>query len=102
MKSRFSSEYFSKEHDEPLGPLANLVDIILVFACGLIAALVALSPNLQDHFKVSKETKIISQGKELVDVPKEIKEKLDGTNGYKSLGQVYKDPKTGKLILINE
>lgn len=102
MKSRFSSEHFSKEDDEPLGPLANLVDIILVFACGLIAALVALSPNLQEHFKVSKESKVISQGKELVDVPKEIKEKLDGTNGYKSLGQVYKDPKTGKLILISE
>jgi hypothetical protein len=102
MKSRFSSEHFSKEDDEPLGPLANLVDIILVFACGLIAALVALSPNLQEHFKVPKESKVISQGKELVDVPKEIKEKLDGTNGYKSLGQVYKDPKTGKLILISE
>jgi hypothetical protein len=102
MKSRFSSEHFSKEDDEPLGPLANLVDIILVFACGLIAALVALSPNLQEHFKVKEETKIISEGKELVDVPKEIKDKLDGKDGYKSLGQVYKDPKTGKLILISE
>lgn len=102
MKSRFSSEHFSKEDDEPLGPLANLVDIILVFACGLIAALVALSPNLQDHFKVSKETKVISQGKELVDIPRDIKDKMDGTNGYKSLGQVYKDPKSGKLILISE
>ena len=102
MKSRFSSEHFSKEDDEPLGPLANLVDIILVFACGLIAALVALSPNLQEHFKVSKETKAISQGKELVDIPRDIKDKMDGTNGYKSLGQVYKDPKSGKLILISE
>lgn len=102
MKSRFSSEHFSKEDDEPLGPLANLVDIILVFACGLIAALVALSPNLQEHFKVKDETKVITQGKELVDVPKEIQEKLEGKEGYKSLGQVYKDPKTGKLILISE
>lgn len=102
MKSRFSNEHFTKEDDEPLGPLANLVDIILVFACGLIAALVALSPNLQDHFNVKKETTVISQGKELVNVPKNIKEKMDGTNGYESLGQVYKDPKTGKLILISK
>ena len=102
MKSRFSSEHFSKEDDEPLGPLANLVDIILVFACGLIAALVALSPNLQEHFKVSKETQVITQGKELVDIPENLKDKMDGTNGYKSLGQVYKDPKSGKLILISE
>mgnify|MGYP001140268635 FL=1 len=102
MKNRFSSEHFTKEDDEPLGPLANLVDIILVFACGLIAALVALSPNLQEHFNVKNETKVISQGKELVDVPKNIKDKMDGTNGYESLGQVYKDPKTGKLILISK
>jgi hypothetical protein len=102
MKSRFSSEHFSKEDDEPLGPLANLVDIILVFACGLIAALVALSPNLQDHFNVSKNTPIISEGKELSNVPENLKDKMDGTNGYKSLGQVYKDPLTGKLILISK
>lgn len=102
MKSRFSNEHFTKEDDEPLGPLANLVDIILVFACGLIAALVALSPNLQDHFNVKNETTVISQGKEMIDVPKNIKEKMDGTNGYESLGQVYKDPKTGKLILISK
>ena len=102
MKSRFSNGHFTKEDDEPLGPLANLVDIILVFACGLIAALVALSPNLQDHFNVKKETQVLTQGKELVDVPKNIKEKMDGSNGYESLGQVYKDPKTGKLILISK
>jgi hypothetical protein len=102
MKSRFTSEHFSKEDDEPLGPLANLVDIILVFACGLIAALVALSPNLQDHFNVSKNTPIISEGKELSNVPENLKDKMDGTNGYKSLGQVYKDPLTGKLILISK
>ena len=102
MKNRFSSEHFSKEDDEPLGPLANLVDIILVFACGLIAALVALSPNLQEHFNVSKSTPVISQGKELSNVPENLKDKMDGTNDYESLGQVYKDPKTGKLILIGK
>ncbi len=102
MKNRFSSEHFPKEEEEPLGALANLVDLVLVFACGLVAALVALSPNLQEHFKVNSETKVITQGKELYSMPKEIKDKLDGGEGYKSLGQVYKDPKTGKLILISE
>ena len=101
MKNRFSSEHFAKEDDEPLGPLANLVDIILVFACGLIAALVAISPNLQEHFNVEDSQKI-TQGKELANVPKNIKDSLDSKEGFKSLGQVYKDPKTGKLILISE
>ncbi len=101
MKNRFSSEHFAKEEDEPLGPLANLVDIILVFACGLIAALVAISPNLQEHFNVEDSQKI-TQGKELANVPKNIKDSLDSKEGFKSLGQVYKDPKSGKLILISE
>jgi len=101
MKSRFSSDHFSSEDDEPLGPLANLVDIILVFACGLIAALVAISPNLQEHFNVEESQKI-TEGKELLNVPKDIKNSLDSQTGFKSLGQVYKDPKTGKLILIQE
>lgn len=101
MKSRFSSSHFSSEDDEPLGPLANLVDIILVFACGLIAALVAISPNLQEHFNVDESQKI-TQGKELANVPEDIKNSLDSKSGLKSLGQVYKDPKTGKLILIQK
>ncbi len=101
MKSRFTSGHFEKEDDEPLGPLANLVDIILVFACGLIAALVAISPNLQEHFNVQNK-EIVSQGKELTHIPKDLKEARDSAKGFESLGQVYKDPKTGKLILISK
>ncbi len=101
MKNRFSSGHFTHQEDEPLGPLANLVDIILVFACGLIAALVAISPNLQNHFNVKNSQKI-SSGKELAKVPKDIKKSLDSGSGFESLGQVYKDPKTGKLILISK
>ena len=101
MKNRFTSDYFSQQDEEPLGPLANLVDIILVFACGLIAALVAISPNLQNHFSVKSSQKI-SSGKELANIPKDIKKNLDSGSGFKSLGEVYKDPKTGKLILISK
>lgn len=102
MKSRFSHSHFSSQDDEPLGPLANLVDIILVFACGLIAALVAISPNLQAHFNVKQEIQDINKGKELVDVPKNLKESLKSKEGYESVGKVYKDPKTGKFILISK
>lgn len=38
----WSQSRFDSQDEEPLGPLANLVDIMLVFACGLIAALVAV------------------------------------------------------------
>ena len=56
------SEFLESDED-PLGPMANLVDIILVFACGLIAALVSFSPDLQQHFSTEKLTKILAWAK---------------------------------------
>ncbi|WP_372747895.1 DUF2149 domain-containing protein [Litorivivens sp.] len=91
------------DHDEdPLGPLANLVDIVLVFACGLIAALVALSPDLQRHFATKPDTLELELGRELPSVPPGVQRQLQGGEGYESLGRVYRDPATGKLILIDD
>lgn len=88
------------DHDEdPLGPLANLVDIILVFACGLIAALVAFSPDLQRHFDGAAQS--VTLGRELPALPDSGQSQERGA-GYESLGQVYRDPATGKLLLISE
>jgi hypothetical protein len=91
---------FLDNNDDPLGPMANLVDIILVFACGLIAALVAYSPDLQKHFDAQPKEQEISLGKELTTAPKTVEKQINNGQGYESLGQVYRDPKTGKLILI--
>ncbi len=91
---------FLDNNDDPLGPMANLVDIILVFACGLIAALVSMSPDLQQHFKAEPQKQDISLGKELPSVPTTVQQQIQNGDGYEALGQVYRDPKTGKLILI--
>ena len=106
---KWRSSSFDSQDDEPLGPLANLVDIMLVFACGLIAALVAQSADLKQHFDVQNTSSFeqamqqeITQGKELIDVPESLKNSAQGADGYQSMGQVYKDPKTGKLILISQ
>ncbi|MCI2286116.1 DUF2149 domain-containing protein [Colwellia sp. MSW7] len=111
MNDAWRSSQFDSQEQEPLGPLANLIDIMLVFACGLIAALVALSPELEEHFQVSKEVNkqqsaaqiqpVNTVGKELSSAPKTLMNKLESQDGYQSMGQVYKDPKTGKLILIS-
>jgi hypothetical protein len=85
---------FDAEAEEPLGPLANLVDIMLVFACGLIAALVA-NNNFEHPFQDQGQS--IERKRELPHLPEGAGE---GGSGYESVGQVYKDPKTGKLFLI--
>jgi hypothetical protein len=107
MSNEWRSSQFDSQEQEPLGPLANLIDIMLVFACGLIAALVALSPELEQHFQVNQQEPaakiqaVDSVGKELTSTPEALKNKLKSQDGYQSMGQVYRDPETGKLILIS-
>jgi len=96
IRRRWSHSRFDPADDEPLGPLANLVDLMLVFVCGLVAALVAISPDLNQKLQRSEN---IQQGRELPDIPKGIGK---GGSGYQTVGKVYKDPKTGKLILISD
>ena len=91
---------FNQQDEEPLGPLANLLDLMLVFACGLIAALISMSKNVDAHFE-SKQTQeqVVEKGRELPQLPSQGD---TGGKGYESVGQVYRDPKTGKLILIGK
>lgn len=88
---------FDGEGAEPLGPMANLVDIMLVFACGLIAALFASSEQLQSHLE--QRSQVVEAGQELSDLPEGMGE---AGQGFEPMGQVYRDPDTGKLILIGE
>lgn len=99
---KWRSSSFIDADEDPMGPMANLIDIILVFACGLVAALVSVSPDLQTHFKQAQTQQTIQLSKELPQVPEQLKHALGTGEGYEALGQVYRDPKTGKLILIGE
>ncbi len=101
----------SEEEIDPIGGLGNLIDVMLVFCCGLMVALV-LSWNLQNVIfaQVDPEEKQrlmrdmqkvinVEQGQELEEVP-EIQQ--GGGAGYQEMGTVYKDPQTGKLIMIED
>lgn len=99
---KWRTSSFDNEDSEPLAPLANLIDIMLVFACGLIAALVAISPDLKQHFSSTKTQQVIQAGKELAEMPESMQQQMQSREGYQAMGQVYKDPKTGKLILIGQ
>lgn len=91
---------FADSNDDPLAGFANIMDVMLVFSLGLILAIVTQSKELQAHLKLNQET-VVKTGKELVDSPDLIKQIQNGSkDGMESLGQVFRDPKTGKLILI--
>ncbi|SHG63146.1 DUF2149 domain-containing protein [Massilia sp. CF038] len=82
---------FDDSDEDPRASLVNLVDVMLVFACGLIAALAA---GTQSALKAPKP----------VEKGQEITQPASGTahngNGYDRVGEVFRDPKTGKLVLI--
>lgn len=95
MRDRFRSR-FDAEPD-PMAVMGNLVDVMLVFACGLIAALLARSPDLQQVLQ--PEVQDVTQGRELPRLPDAAGE---GGAGMQSVGTVFRDPETGKLILIGD
>jgi hypothetical protein len=90
--------------------VANLVDAMLVIAVGLLVFLV-ISWNMQaivfnadvtpeqrqDAINAMKQVTEVDQGQQLNETP-------DVSNssgeGYAEMGKVYKDPKTGKMIMI--
>ncbi|MFT5578760.1 MAG: hypothetical protein ACI9WS_001515 [Paraglaciecola psychrophila] len=106
-KPSWQSQQFDEQDSDPLAGFANIMDVMLVFALGIILAFVAQSQELQTHFELNPELKDLTQaeislGSELVDTPESIKQSINGqSSGLQSMGQVYKDPKTGKLILIS-
>ena len=100
----WQSNHFAEQDTDPLAGFANIMDVMLVFALGLMLALVAQSQELRERLSIdpAQKDKIeIIAGSELLEAPDAIKKALNGkVDGMESLGQVYKDPKTGKLILI--
>ncbi len=85
---------FDAADDEPLAAMSNLVDIMLVFACGLIAALAAQQQAPLRHRGGQQQ---VVEGREIPDVPSGVGEL---GSGYQAMGRVYRDSQSGKMVLI--
>jgi len=97
---RWERSRFDDAMDDPQTSLVNLVDIMLVFICGLVVALVSAQRQALPDQAPARE-KIVKQGQELAEMPEGLRGQQAG-EGMQPVGQVYKDPKTGKLILIGQ
>ena len=91
--------------EDPMAGTSNLVDAMLVIAVGFLVfviiswnmqAMIDPSQSVQEKMQ-QQQTSEVNQGQELNDTP-------DTTNssgqGYTEMGKVYKDPSTGKLIMV--
>jgi hypothetical protein len=97
--SRFLGSEFESEADaDPRVGLVNLADVMLVFACGLMLALVAYW-----NLDVSSMSEVIPANEvtEVQDVQK-IEDGASGGGGFVELGKVYQDPMTGKFYMLQE
>ncbi|MGI6034057.1 MAG: DUF2149 domain-containing protein [Coriobacteriales bacterium] len=91
-------DYFDADSESPMSSLGNLMDVMLVFACGLIIALVA-------HYGVQLAGTTDVQGsKQEVDTSQLTKTEKDVSQSgqYDEVGKVYKDADTGKLYIVED
>lgn len=83
------------DNSSPMENVANLVDAMLVFACGLMLALITrYNVNLQ-ILDVQTMTEVTDL--EIVD---DANSESSGSS-YNELGVVYQDPQTGTMYLIS-
>ena len=111
MARRRGKGRFDSEEEDPMAGTANLVDAMLVIAVGLLVFLV-LAWNMQsvlfnnDLTQEQKEKVMEAMNQEVTEVQEGqiLNETPDTSNqtgqGYTEMGKVYKDPSTGKLIMV--
>ena len=86
------------EDVDPMSSMGNMGDIMLVFACGLMVALVVAW-----NVDLGKFTQVQMDQTTEVDDVEQITEMLYGEgNAFVEKGTVYQDPTTGKYYLVEE
>ncbi len=99
----------SDDDIDPMAGTTNLVDAMLVLALGFLI-FVVMSWNMQSvvfsdmsqdqkqqAMESMKQVSEVTQGQELNDTPESSQ---SSGQGYTEMGKVYKDPSTGKLIMV--
>ena len=95
-----SSAYTEAEDADPRVGLVNLADVMLVFACGLMLALVSYW-----NLDIAQMTEVV-QADDVAEVSgiEDMSDQLLGQSGnsFTQLGMVYEDPMTGKMYMLKE
>ena len=96
------SESFEGENINPMDGVANLADVMLVFACGVMLALI-INWNVDVGSTVQKADIDTSNPVTDVEGLAEGEEPdLEQSEGYENYGTVYRDTKTGELYVVTD
>ena len=91
--SRSTTSPFLESEGSPMESIANIVDVMLVFACGLLLALVTVwnvDIGLDRPDNIYEVSDVVNESQ---NVQKE---------NLQEAGKVYRDPATGNLYFIEE
>ena len=109
MVRRKCKKRFSEGEEDPMAGTSNLVDAMLVIAVGFLIFVVIswnmqsviFQDNSQDQSKAVQQSPTniteVTEGQELNETPESSQ---SSGQGYMEMGKVYKDPATGKLIMV--
>jgi len=110
MVRKKNNKRFAEGEEDPMAGTSNLVDAMLVIAVGLLI-FVVISWNMQSvvfqdssqdqsqAIESSSQVTEVSEGQVLNETP----DSSDSSGqGYMEMGKVYKDPSTGKLIMVED
>ena len=85
-----------REDVDPMTSMSGIGDVMLVFACGLMTALVvAWNVNLNEFQEVDL-------GEEIEDIQDFQGEQTGGNSTYVEMGTVYQDAATGQYYLMEQ
>lgn len=89
--------------EDPTSGIINLTDCMLVLAVGfLIFSIMAIHTNstlVSETTGSTPNTVQVSTGQTINNTPGN---QSGAGNNYQQMGTVYKDPKTGKLIMVSQ
>lgn len=91
-----SSSLLDEDGRDPMESMGNLMDVMLVFACGLLLALVA-NWNIDLTSGSSPAPSATQLEGELSDAGTEID---TSDSNYSEVGVVYRDEETGELYVV--
>lgn len=93
---RVGKRAWEDEDNDPLSGVANLSDVMLVLACGLMVAIVTFW-----RVDLSRVSSIIDREQmREVENAEEIMDSDQIGNGLESKGTAYMDPETGKVYIV--
>ena len=98
---RGKGTFFDDSEQNPMDSLANLVDAMLVLACGLMMAIISFY-NVDIKGASAKTEELKKEQLKEVDDYGVIDENGNISGGFESRGTVYQDKKTGKMYVVTQ